>query len=257
MTAVATARPCWTDLSTTDVAGAEHFYRELLGWGIRHTETPMGEYLIGMVGDQEVAGMMARPPAAAGAPATWTIYCWVADLDAVVAHTAVAGGSVLQAPFEVPGGNRVAMVADPTGAVLGLMSGSAPPGASTSMAPGTATWYELMTGDPASAKRFYADLLGWTSEADDADGIGYTVFSDGDSQVAGMIARPADIGDGVPDSWSVYFSVADCASSEARTRDLGGQVLKPATPTPMGPFAVIADPRGAVFQIAAFTRPSE
>lgn len=256
MSAMATARPCWTDLSTTDVAGAEQFYGELLGWNVRHTETPMGAYLIGMVGDHEVAGMMARPPETAGAPSTWTVYCRVDDIDAVVAHAAVAGGSVLQAPFDVPGGNRVAMIADPTGAVLGLMSGPVLLD-STSMQPGAIGWYELMTRDPIRAQRFYADLLGWDSATDDAGDIEYTVFSVGDQHVAGMIATPPDIDDGVPDSWSIYFAVADCAACEAKARDLGGQVLKSSTPTPMGPFAVIADPRGAVFQIAEFTGPGE
>ena len=82
------------------------------------------------------------------------------------------------------------------------------------------------------------------------------MFSVGDVQVGGMIATPAELGDDVPNSWSVYFTVADCAASEAAARDLGGQVIKGSTPTPMGPFAVIADPQGAVFQLMEFTGPS-
>ena len=71
-----------------------------------------------------------------------------------------------------------------------------------------------------------------------------------------VFATPVELGDDVPNSWSVYFTVADCAASEAAARDLGGQVIKGSTPTPMGPFAVIADPQGAVFQLMEFTESS-
>jgi len=252
MDVVAHAQPCWIDLSTTDAASAEDFYRELLGWEVSRSDTPMGEYLIGTVGDQEVAGMMAQSPEIAGAPSMWTVYFFVDDLDAAVGRVTAAGGSVFAAPFEIPDGDRVSIVADPTGAMFGLMSGSEQPGSFSSMTPGAASWFELMTRDTETATGFYADLFGWQSQTDDADGIDYTVFAIGDVQVGGMIATPADLGDDVPNAWSVYFTVTDCAAAEAAVRDLGGQVIKGSTPTPMGPFAVIADPQGAVFQIMEF-----
>lgn len=257
MNAVADARPCWVDLSTTDPAGAEAFYRDVLGWDVHRHETPVGVYLIGMVGDREVAGMMAQAPDAAGAPSAWTVYFWVDDLDDVVRRVAAAGGSVLAAPFEIPGGDRVSVVADSTDAVFGLMSGTSQPDLIYSMAAGAVGWFELMTRDTAAAVRFYDELFGWQAETGDADGVEYSVFSVGDAQLGGMIATPDELGEDVPDSWSIYFTVADCSASVERVRDLGGQVLKATTPTPMGPFAVVADPQGAVFQLMEFTEQSE
>ena len=37
--------------------------------------------------------------------------------------------------------------------------------------------------------------------------------------------------------------------TEKRATGLGGAVILPSTPTPMGPFAVVADPMGAAFQV--------
>lgn len=247
------AQPCWADLTTSEPDGADEFYRKLLGWEVRRSDTPMGTYLIAVVDDREVAGMMAQAPDAVGAPPMWTVYIWVDDIDAVVASVATVGGSVVAAPFDIPGGARVSLVADPSGAMLGLMTGAETPEPLFSMAPGAVGWIELMTHDTAGATRFYADVFGWNATTSDANGIDYTVFDVDGAQVGGMIATPAEMADDVPDSWSVYFNVAGCAATTAAVRDLGGEVLKGATPTPMGPFAVIADPQGAVFQIMEFT----
>ena len=68
-----------------------------------------------------------------------------------------------------------------------------------------------------------------------------------------MIGRTDDLPDDVPDCWSVYFTVVDCDDTVARTVDLGGSVILPSTPTPMGPFAVLADPAGAAFEVMQIT----
>jgi len=72
-----------------------------------------------------------------------------------------------------------------------------------------------------------------------------------------MIGRPADLPGEVPDSWSVYFTVADCEAAQEKAVELGGSVILSATPTPMGPFAVLADPAGAAFQIMEISTPPE
>ncbi|MEL6890204.1 MAG: VOC family protein [Actinomycetota bacterium] len=249
------AVPCWNDLSTADVAGAEAFYRALLGWDITRSETPMGDYLTATVDARRVAGMMAKPPEAAGTPSEWTVFFRVDGLDGVVGRVASAGGSVVRPPFEIPGGGRVSVVADTTGAMFGLLSDAPQPGPHFSTEPGAVGWFELMSRDPEAAIRFYTDLLGWEAATSDAEGVAYTVFSAGDAQIAGMIATPDEMAADIPDSWSLYFAVADCEASVAAVVERGGAVIKPPAPTPMGPFAVVADPQGAVFQIMQFDMP--
>ena len=51
-------------------------------------------------------------------------YVAVDDVDAAVGKVAEAGGQVVQPCFDVPGIGRIAMIADPTGAMLGIMTPS-------------------------------------------------------------------------------------------------------------------------------------
>lgn len=251
----------WVDLSTPDIDASQRFYASLLGWQLDVRRTPLGEYVVASSKQREVAGMMAQAPEMAGSPAYWAVFVVVDDLEATLARVAEAGGDVRQEPFEIPGGARVAVVADRSGALLALISGGPEPGHPYfSDSVGAVCWVELMSSDVPAAEEFYQHVFGWTAETDESGPVAYTVYSLGDDAVAGMIGRPPDVPAGIPDSWSVYFTVADCAATEDRAVELGGSVILPATPTPMGPFAVLADGAGAAFQImemTASTGPSE
>jgi predicted enzyme related to lactoylglutathione lyase len=240
----------WVDLSTQDLQGAQRFYADLLGWELAVQQTPMGEYTVASSGGREVAGMMAQAPEMAGTPSVWAVFVVVEDMDSTLAAVRGAGGAVLQTPFEIPDGARVAVVADRSSARFALISGGPEPGYPYfSEEAGAVCWAELMTGDVEAATGFYGDVFGWTSETDETGPVSYTVCSLDSDPVAGVIRRPDDLPAEVPDSWSVYFTVADCEATERRAVELGGTVILTATPTPMGPFAVVADPAGAAFQI--------
>ena len=60
-------------------------------------------------------------------PSHWMSYVHVADVDAAVAKVAKAGGEVLKPCFDVPGVGRIAIVEDPTGAVIGIMTAAPSP----------------------------------------------------------------------------------------------------------------------------------
>lgn len=247
----------WVDLSTPDIEGAQRFYAGLLGWELGVQRTPMGEYTVASTGGREVAGMMAQAPDAAGMPAAWTVFVVVDDMTGTLTRVTEARGEVRQAPFEIPGGAQVAVVADGTGAMLALISGGPEPGYPYySVDEGAVCWTELMTSDVQAAIGFYRDVLGWTAETNDTGPVPYTVCNLDSDPVAGIIGRTQDLPADVPDTWSVYFTVADCKVTESRAVDLGGSVILPATPTPMGPFAVLADPAGAVFHVMEMTAPS-
>ena len=109
-------------------------------------------------------------------------------------------------------------------------------------------WYELMTSDVRAAEAFYATVVGWEVDASDPQ---YTLLKIGDAQVAGMMATPPEAkAMGVPPMWSGYVLVPDVEATEARIRQLGGQVIRPGSDIPeVGRFAVVADPQGATFQL--------
>lgn len=246
--------PSWADLSTPRVDEASDFYTRLLGWEVEVTDTPMGEYRIARVGTRQVGGLMAPPPHEADMPPTWTVFFDVDDIEAAADRAAAAGGTVLQAPVDIPDG-RVAVVADPTGAMLGLISGPDHDGTWLSTEPGSASWVELLTRDTAAAETFYAVLFGWKATTEASTGTSYTTFRVDADVVAGMMAMPDTVPVGAPAHWAVYFAVTDCDEATARAVDLGGQVLLSPTAVGTERFAVLADPSGATFHLLASPAP--
>lgn len=243
----------WVDLSTPDAPAAVEFYRVLLGWSdVEESDTPMGRYYIGKAKERRVGGLMGQGPELAGTPAMWTTFVYVDDIDETVGKVVDAGGAVLQEPFEVPGDARVAVIADPTGAMLGLFAGPEIEGEYFSRDVGGVNWVELLTRDPSAAEGFYADLFGWKTETEQMEGTAYTTFKLDGEMVAGMMMMPDAVPAAAPSHWGAYFTVADCEAAEKKTRELGGQVLRGTVAMDMGKFAVLADPQGATFNIMEY-----
>lgn len=245
--------PDWVDLTTPDIESATRFYTELLGWDLERAPTPLGDYFIGKRHGHQVAGMVAVPPDHAGEPPVWTMFINVADVDETTHKVKRAGGHVHQPPLDIPDG-RLAIVADPTGGVLGLIATplkhSDEKWFSTEC--GAVCWVELSTRDPESAERFYVSAFDWRAETSDYSGITYTTFKLGDEEVAGMMAMPEEVPPEAPSHWAIYFSVEDCEEAERRVVELGGKVLRPTTDAGLGRSAVLEDPQGAPFQIMEY-----
>lgn len=111
---------------------------------------------------------------------------------------------------------------------------------------GSWAWHELMTTDAAGAKRFYRDMFGW--EAHDMEmmpGFSYTTFSKNGKDIGGMMTIGHEHGDMRP-GWGVYVAVDDVDSAADKAEDLGGEIVVPAHDIPVGRWAMIKDPAGAV-----------
>jgi uncharacterized protein len=237
----------WVDLSTSNVEAAIDFYSALLGWTVTRSETPMGVYAIGDVDGLEVGGMM-EPVPVESMPPTWTVFFYVEDVDTTAATVEAAGGSVLQPSFDLPDA-RVAVVADPTGGMFGIISGPRPTGSYLGQGPGTVSWVELLTRDPHAAEPFYAEVFDWKAATNLHGGVAYTTFTLDRDQVAGMMMMPEQVPADVPAYWSVYFAVEDVEATVARTTELGGSVIAPPMDIDGGRFTVLEDPQGAVFSL--------
>ena len=99
--------PCWTDLSTPDVAAAKSFYTEVLGWGWQDTEDTYGGYAIAEVDGSAVAGVGPRH---GDAPVAWTLYLASDDVETLAQKAAEEGGQVLLAPDDVGALGRMGRV---------------------------------------------------------------------------------------------------------------------------------------------------
>jgi predicted enzyme related to lactoylglutathione lyase len=111
---------CWMELTTEDADKAKAFYSDLFGWGYEESQMEQGgvysmfEPKAGGPG----GGIMAKPMPEV--PTAWTPYVAVDDLEASVGRVTELGGTVHMGPTPVPGHGAFAIVADPTGGVLGL-----------------------------------------------------------------------------------------------------------------------------------------
>lgn len=113
----------WSELMTSDVDAAKAFYGQVCGWQFNEMQMPEGVYYIAMKGNAPIAGMMETSTEYfEGQTPQWITYLAVDDVDAAVKHTADAGGHILQECMDVPGVGRIAMIKDPGGVVLGMMT---------------------------------------------------------------------------------------------------------------------------------------
>lgn len=244
--------PSWIDLATPDTDAARAFYGELFGWTYTVDDSSQGDYIMCARNGHSAAGMMAlsEEMAASGMPPVWTSYVTVANIEEGVARVEDAGGTVMQGPMAVSEAGRMAVVADPAGAVICLWEAKDHIGAEVVNEHGALTWNELMTPDPAAVAPFYAEVFGWTSQAMPMPGGNYTVFFvDGghENGIAGAMTPPME---GMPPFWGIYFHVDDAAATVETARGLGAQVMMEATPMEgVGTLASMVDPTGAMFSV--------
>lgn len=112
----------WSELITTDPDQALQFYGPLFGWTFESLPMPTGTYQVIKIGDVAIGGLMGNPTGAPPMPASWGSYVTVADVDATVARCVALGGQVLMPVMEVPNVGRMAVIQDPQGAAINVIS---------------------------------------------------------------------------------------------------------------------------------------
>jgi uncharacterized protein len=123
--------------------------------------------------------------------------------------------------------------------------------------PGAIWWNELLAPETERLTEFYAKVIGWKTKVVDAGdqtqpartpADRYTVFMEGDQEIAGLMRanHPEAIHSGV--GWFIYIQVADVEVAAATAKASGGMVLRAPEETPEGHrIAVVSDPMGIVF----------
>lgn len=106
------------ELHTDDLAKARGFYENLFDWKLEDVPMGQGPYTLIGVGEGTGGGMMTNP--VPGTPSHWLAYAQVDDVAAATEQAKSLGASVLQERTEVPGSGWFSVIADPTGATLGL-----------------------------------------------------------------------------------------------------------------------------------------
>ena len=249
-TAYAPGTPSWIDLGAPDLAAATAFYSAMFGWSIEPDARPeAGGYAMCMLRDQPVAGL--GPQMNQDMPPFWSVYVSVANADATLAAAGAAGGTVVMPAMDVLDVGRMGIIQDPVGSFISVWEARTHIGAGLVNEPGTFTWNELATNDVAKARAFYTTVFGWGVDAN-ASSDAATMFTVDDEMVCGSHTA----GEGEFPAWSVWFAVDDCDASAATATKLGGSVIMPPNDMDFGRGAVVTDPHGAVFGIAAVNAPT-
>jgi uncharacterized protein len=266
--------PCWVDTSHPDPRAAADFYGALFGWEFEDSMPPGSEapYFICRLPGGDVAGVGAIAPG--GPPvAMWNTYIAVSSADDAAAKVEGAGGSVVAKPFDVMDAGRMAVLADPEGAVFSVWQANQMFGARVVNEPGSLNFNGLHTRDVAAAQAFYGSVFGWTTldlgaeEGWALPGYGDDLERDtpglrkmiadmgGPAGFEDVVASIEPIGGDQPDTpphWSVTFAVDDVDALAAKATELGGTVVVPPHDEPWSRTAVIADPQGAQFVASKF-----
>ena len=257
-------QPCWYELGTSDLEGAADFYTGIVGWQITDSGMSGFDYRLAASGDDVIAGLMSNAAQEGNPPPNWLIYFAVDDCDQTAAHVREEGGRVFKGPDDIPGTGRFAVVADPQGAVFGILQpdmsqmspkdrakAEAGEGAFDPQKPGHCNWNELMTTDPEAALAFYSRLLGWTrGEAMEMGDMGvYQLVRRNGVDIGAIMGLG---GSSVP-AWLPYFGIERSMTAAIdAVKSAGGVVHNGPIEVP-GPayIAVAQDPQGGWFAVTS------
>lgn len=244
--------PCWIDLNSPDIDASIRFYSSVFGWDHddQHDDQNDRIYTNFTKDGALVAGLGPQQPGTDGAPALWTSYVAVDDVDAASAKANAAGGTITLPPMDVMDHGRMAMVADPAGAVIAMWQPRQHKGAEVVNEPDTWSWNELMSRDIDAAVRFYTDVFGWNYQIMDMPSGAYHVIEGGEEGgLGGLMAMPDEVPGAVPSYWGVYFTVADADATIAKAQQAGATKMWGPDDSPVGRMAGLVDPHGAMFSI--------
>ncbi|MEV4431669.1 VOC family protein [Streptomyces sp. NPDC049555] len=244
-------QPCWVSLLTADLPAAQDFYSAVLGWTYRPGSLGEG-FMVALSDGQPVAGL-SDAARGLGVAVNWTCYFAVGDADLVASRVRERGATVAVGPLTV-GRGRVALAADPAGAVFGFWEGEKL--SSWSIGAGSApAWLELRTRDAFAAAMFYGEIFEWAVERPDRCEVRYeddavTVESHGRT-VACLRggAVEADPDPRIRPRWHVYFRVEDVEKAVEAALAAGGALVSEPAHSRAGRAATLRDPEGGLFTI--------
>lgn len=244
----------WHDLVTRDPAAARRFYGALLDWEYQDTTRNGKPYAVAQVEGRPVAGIVAHPDPT-DEPALWLSYLSVPNVDQAVEQVTAAGGKTLYAPRDLADIARVAVVADPQGAALGLVRlRDGDPDDRPSPERGHVFWMEYVAADASAALDFYSSLFGYEASLQDSKaGMDYHVLRRDGRSRAGLFQIPKDADENVDPNWLPYVLVDDPGALARRAESLGGTViLAPDPGIRGGTLAIVADPTGGALALQKY-----
>ena len=237
----------WADLSTFNIRKAKRFYKRCFGWHYQE----MGEgYLLCLSQKQSSAGLYTMPQEfrSIGMPSFWMSYIHVQDIEETVRQAEKHGAKVEIKPQQAPGGGRIALIRDPSGAGFTCYEGEALGGRDKNSSLGRMVWNELHVSELEKVKDFYTHVFDWHIE-ETTHKDRYEIFTSTSETepIAGIQVSSNEI-KGDKEYWGVYFLVNNLSTASRQIERSGGQVVGE---QPLGnrPALLAYDQQGAAFYV--------
>jgi predicted enzyme related to lactoylglutathione lyase len=235
---------CWINIVTPEPAEAMGFFAKVLGWTF-YEMPPYGHGV--QAGGRDIGALFdlngsSCPP---GMSPVMGVMVKVENADATVEKIRSLGGKA-DPVGDVADNGRMAVCHDPNGGAFDIWEPKTMPGTDAdSSHPGAPSWSETLTTDVAKAREFYTSLFGWTAEVKQMPGMEYSVFRNGGTDIAGLMAIPHP---DIPPHWGTYFTVNDADEAARVAQENGATIFIPPMDIPeIGRFCGIISPQGVRF----------
>jgi predicted enzyme related to lactoylglutathione lyase len=249
----------WADYFTSNVEAARIFYAALFGWDWKQISGEReSRYGMFYQNGEPVAGIAYHAaPDVAREYGRWIYYVSVPDVAATVNEVAQRGGRTLLAPRSFADRGTFAVVADPEGALFGVMHATGGDPLDYRADVGDWLWLALYARNAAAASQFYRGVFDYEVREPTAGNglIDYLLVRHGYARAA--IAQLGTASEAHP-SWLGYVRVNDVANSAATALRLGAtQLLAPNPDRLNGDLTILADPLGAPLGLVRWTYPED
>lgn len=245
----------WYELLTSDPKAATGFYERVVGWKTEAWQSGAYTMWVGPHGPLGGVTQLPDQAKAMGASPYWQAAVQVDNVDQTIAQVKQLGGKIIHTE-DVAEVGRIAVIADPQGAVVSVFTPITAMPAHDRALPGEFSWHELYTTDHEAGFAFYHQIAGWEKlDEFDMGPMGkYLLWGRGGKQLGGMMTKPKDMktpdGREVPTSWMYYVTTGDLDAAFARAKAAGATVLNGPMPVPGGQRIVqLMDPQGAAFAL--------
>lgn len=236
----------WYTLWSTHPEKTAVFFKDLFGWEaferklgyMKSTTLKCGE---------TVFGDLSKAQPGLGIPPRWSAFVIVDDVNATAEKAKQNGGKVARAAFNQAGIGRLAVLNDPAGAEICVVTPEKPDEMVSvmGMSEGQINWNELMVAEPSRVLPFYQEVFGWEYKDSDLGELGtyHSIVKNGKS--LGGIMRSPPHAAGAPARWMTYLLAKDIAEKTAAAEKLGATVLSRFEIPGVGLAAKITEPGGS------------
>jgi uncharacterized protein len=254
--------PCWVDTPQPDPRAAMRFYEGLFGWEFSGPgpmpDDPAGQYYVARLRGRDVAGVGSVPKLGAPPVTAWSTHVAVASAAKSATDARAAGGAVIFPPFDALPAGRMAVLADPSGAVSCAWEPADRQGARLVNEPRAWAMSTLITSEIEACAAFYGKLFGWGMDPFEAGGpdvslcrlSGYVGGELRQPVPRDVVAVMAPLTSTGPSRWNVDFWIEDADAAASAAQKLGGSIVVPPFEVTGFRTAVLQDPQGAIFSIS-------